>query len=152
MKTLIRNILTICLPGAYLLWPYLLRSQCDMKNEEIKNYLGSYLYDNARTTELISADSKYKEEFSIRLFDNTLYKFVWVLKEFPQEGIINLYRKDKENNKKIIYTSIGKKRDKGYLEFLLSQISGEIMVEYIIPPKSKGCVSLLIGFNMQNEW
>ncbi|GIV41645.1 MAG: hypothetical protein KatS3mg034_0955 [Vicingaceae bacterium] len=126
--------------------------ECDMKNEEIQQYLGSYLYDNVKTNQLISAGSKYKEEFTLKLFENTLYKFVWVLKEFPREAIINLYSLDKKNNKKLIYSSIGKKRDKGYLEFLLSNPPNHVVVEYVIPPSSKGCVSLIVGFNLKNDW
>lgn len=130
-----------------------LNAQCNhLKNKEMKDMLGSFIYDSSKETAIKKNENAQQIEFELLLFKSNMYKMCWEISELPPNSTIKLYEKTNNGGKKIIFNSETSEPDKNIYSVVLKDISRSVIISYNIPePATGGCVKFVLGFSMKNE-
>ncbi|GIK70981.1 MAG: hypothetical protein BroJett020_22760 [Bacteroidota bacterium] len=136
-----------------ILIAFKLNAQCNhLKNKEMKEMLGSFIYDSSRETAIKENENAQQIEFELLLFKSNMYKMCWEISELPPNSTIKLYEKTNNGGKKIIFNSETTEPDKNFYSVVLKDISRSVIVTYNIPESATGgCVKYVLGFSMKNE-
>jgi hypothetical protein len=132
---------------------YELKAQCNhLKNKEIKEMLGSFIYDSSRETNIKNNESVQNIEFEVLLFKSNLYKMCWDISELPENTVIKLFEKTTSGTKKNLFNSEVAEPDKNMYSVVLKDISRSVIISYSVPEQSEaGCVKFVLGFSFKNE-
>ncbi|CAG0978686.1 MAG: hypothetical protein HND27_01585 [Bacteroidetes bacterium] len=136
-----------------LLIAFKVNAQCNhLKNKEMKEMLGSFIYDSSRETAIKENENAQQIEFELLLFKSNMYKMCWEISELPPNSTIKLYEKTNNGGKKMIFNSETSEPDKNFYSVVLKDISRSVIVTYNIPESTTGgCVKYVLGFSMKNE-
>lgn len=128
-------------------------SQCtNLTNKEIKNMLGTFIYDSSRETSFKNSEAKQKIEYEVLLFASNQYKMCWDVSEAPSGITIKLYEKQANGKMNILFNSDVSEPENAVYATVLKNISRQVVIVYEIPANSKkGCIKYVLGFSMKNE-
>jgi len=133
-------------------------AQCEKLNKKhIKNLLGAAVYDNHKTSEVITTADPYVEKYQINLFKGVVYKLIFEASKLPEDAVINLYdigNKRGAGKYELVFTSENAElTKKGTYEITLEFPKKKMLVVYDVMDNTKpGCVSFVLGYYYKDKY
>jgi len=128
---------------------YVLCNSKDLK-DKAKKQLDPFQYDNFELTRIMFKNKETFKEIEIPLFIGEKYRLVFEMEALPKKVLVEIYNKEKENNKrKLLFSSKDIPDDKTEFIYEVSK-ARRIYVNYIIPAGDEtaksGCALYMIGY------
>ncbi len=130
------------------------QGQCEEKDtQEIKKLLGNYYYDSSRISDIYTYNRAQTQEFKVRLFNASIYNFVFDASDMPKGVTIKLFELGKKGVRKEIYNSKNDNltRYKTYTHRVVNP-SKKMAIVYDVPAGTEmGCITYILGFVLNPE-
>lgn len=131
--------------------------QCEkLKRKRIYQLLGAAVYDNHRSSEIITSENFHTEEYQINLFKSVVYKLVFDVSKMPDGVTIYLYDLGKKRGagkyEEVFNSETAEVTENGTYEVTMEFPQKKMLVKYEIKENTKqGCVSFILGYYFKNR-
>lgn len=132
-------------------------AQCSkLPKKKIKQILGSAIYDNHRSTDVVTTENAYIESYQIDLFRELIYKLIFDVTKIPEGVVIKVYDIGGKNitktKREVVFDSSKQAAEDGYYEMVLKFPQKKLLISYeVLNETSPGCISFVLGYYYTNR-